>query len=81
MTGLISFLLIGLVAGFVGGNIMRGGGFGALGNIVVGIVGSFLGGVLFNALGISAGGFVGALVTATVGAVVLLYVAGLLKKA
>jgi uncharacterized membrane protein YeaQ/YmgE (transglycosylase-associated protein family) len=46
----------------------------------VGVVGAFLGGILFNALGITAFGFVGALVTATVGAVVLLFIVGLIKR-
>ncbi len=77
---LIGFLVVGLIAGWLGGKIMRGGGFGFFGNLVVGIVGAFLGGFLFNALGIAGIGFVGALVTATVGAVVLLFIVGLIKR-
>jgi uncharacterized membrane protein YeaQ/YmgE (transglycosylase-associated protein family) len=77
---LIGFLIVGLIAGWLGSKIMRGGGFGFLGNLAVGVVGAFVGGVLFNALGITGYGFVGALVTATVGAVVLLFIVGLIKR-
>ena len=54
-TSLIAFLLIGAVAGWLAGLLMRGGGFGLLGNIVVGIVGAFVGGFLFGLVGLSAG--------------------------
>lgn len=81
ITGLLIFLAIGAVAGWLGSTIMKGGGFGLLGNIVVGVVGAFIGGFLFNFLGISAGGMGGAIVTATVGAIVLLFIIGLIKKA
>ena len=60
---------------------MRGGGFGILGNIGVGIVGAVIGGFLFSLLGLSSGGFIGSLVTAIVGAVVLLWVISKVKKA
>ncbi len=78
---LIFFLLIGLLAGWLAGLIMRGGGIGLLGNMVVGVIGAFLGGFLFDALRITVGGFIGSLLTATVGAVVLLFIIGLIKKA
>ena len=81
-TSLIAFLLIGAVAGWLAGQLMRGGGFGLLGNIVVGIVGAFVGGFLFGLVGLSAGnGLVGSLITAVVGAAVLLFIVGLFKKA
>ncbi|MCB5226434.1 GlsB/YeaQ/YmgE family stress response membrane protein [Alishewanella sp. 16-MA] len=76
----IAFLILGALAGWIAGNIMKGRGFGLLGNIVVGIVGSMLGGFLFSALGLKAFGFVGSLITATVGAVVLLYLISLVKR-
>ncbi len=80
-TSLIAFLLIGAVAGWLAGLLMRGGGFGLLGNIVVGIVGAFVGGFLFGLAGLSAGsGLVGSLITAVVGAAVLLFIVGLFKK-
>lgn len=69
--GLISFLVIGLVAGWLAGQIMKGKGFGLVGNIIIGVLGAVLGGLLFGLLGLSATGTIGSLVTATVGAVVL----------
>lgn len=74
------FLIIGLLAGWLAGQIMRGRGFGVLGNLVVGIVGAFIGGILFSLIGLSAHGVIGELISATAGAVVLLFLAGLLKK-
>ena len=82
---LIIFLVIGAVAGWLAGLLMRGGGFGLLGNIVVGVIGAVFGGWLFGVLGISLGGLVdglvGSLITAVAGAVVLLFIVGLIKKA
>jgi len=80
MTGLIIFLVIGAVAGWLAGTIMKGGGFGPLGNITIGIIGGVIGGFLFRLLVIAASGLIGSMVTATVGAVVLLFVIGLFKK-
>ena len=80
-TGLIAFLLIGLVAGWLAGNLMKGGGFGLVGNMVIGVIGAFLGGFLFGILGISSAGLIGSIITATVGAIALLYVVKLIKKA
>ena len=78
---LLVVLLIGAVAGWLAGVIMKGGGFGLIVDIVVGIIGAFVGGYIFNALGISLGaGLIGAIVSATVGAVVLLFVIGIIKK-
>lgn len=81
ITGLIIFLAIGAIAGWLAGTFMKGGGFGLLGNIVVGVIGAVLGGFVFGLLGISAGGFIGSIVTATVGAVLLLFIIGIVKKA
>lgn len=80
-TSLIAFLLIGAIAGWLAGTMMKGGGFGLLGNIAVGVLGAVIGGFLFGLLGISAGGLIGSIITATVGAAVLLFVVGLIKKA
>ena len=77
---LIGFLDGGLIACWLGGNIMRRGGFGFAGNLIVSVVGAFLGGFFFNALSITAEGFEGAMVHGTVGAVVLLFIAGLIKR-
>ena len=70
---LIWILVIGALAGWLAGQVMRGSGFGLLGDIVVGIVGSLIGGFIFGILGIYTYGFVGSVVMATFGAVVLLY--------
>ena len=72
-------ICIGILAGFLAGKIMRGRGFGLLGDLIVGIVGSLLGGYIFGALGIHSAGLVGALVTATVGAIVLLFLIRLIR--
>jgi uncharacterized membrane protein YeaQ/YmgE (transglycosylase-associated protein family) len=80
ITGLIIFLVIGAIAGWLAGNLMKGGGFGLLGNIAVGIVGAVIGGFVFSMLGITAGGMVGAIITATVGAALLLFLIGLFKN-
>ena len=79
--GWIAFLVIGLIAGWLAGVIMKGKGQGLLINLVIGVIGAFLGGYLFGVLGLSAYGFIGSLITATVGAVVLLFLIGLIKKA
>jgi uncharacterized membrane protein YeaQ/YmgE (transglycosylase-associated protein family) len=78
---LIIFLVLGAVAGWLAGLIMKGRGFGLLGNIIVGIIGAVLGGYLFGALGLAAGGLIGSLITAVIGAVVLLFLISLIKKA
>jgi uncharacterized membrane protein YeaQ/YmgE (transglycosylase-associated protein family) len=71
---LLWFILIGLAAGWLAGQFMKGGGFGAIGDIVVGVIGALLGGFLFGTLGVSAGGgLLGSLIVATIGAIVLLF--------
>ncbi len=74
------WIVIGAVAGWIAGRIMQGGGFGILGNIMVGIIGSIVGGWAFGVFGIAWGGIIGSLVTAVVGAVILLWIVGLIKK-
>jgi len=82
VTGLLILLAIGAVAGWLAGIIMKGSGFGLIGDIIIGIIGAVLGGYLFSTFGISAGGgILGAIITGTVGAVVLLFVIGLIKRA
>jgi len=76
------FVLIGLVAGWLAGKLMKGGGFGVIGDIVVGVVGALLGGFLFSALGLSAGGgLIGSVIVATIGAIVLIFLLRLIKRA
>lgn len=66
------FLLIGLAAGWLAGQIVKGGGYGLVGDLIVGVIGALLGGFLFGLLGIGGGGLLGALITATVGASILI---------
>lgn len=77
---LIMFLLVGIVAGFAAGKIMRGAGFGLLGDLVVGVVGAFIGVWVFGLLGIPAGGILGLLLAAIAGALLLLFLIRLVKR-
>jgi uncharacterized membrane protein YeaQ/YmgE (transglycosylase-associated protein family) len=79
---IVWFVLVGMVAGWLAGQLMRGGGFGLLGDIVVGIVGALIGGLLFSALGVyPGGGLLGAIIVATLGAVVLIVLLRLIRRA
>jgi len=78
---LLWFLLIGIVAGWLAGQLMRSGGYGLVGDLIIGVIGAFIGGWLLGALGIYAGGLIGSLLTATIGAVVLIFLVRLLKRA
>lgn len=78
---IIFFLLIGLLAGWISGSLVRGRGFGILGDIVIGVIGALIGGYLFRALSITAYGFLGSLIMATLGAVVFLLLIRLVKSA
>lgn len=82
LESLLIFLLIGAVAGWLAGVLVKGYGFGIVGNIVVGIVGAFIAGLIFPALNISlGGGILGSIVHATLGAVILLLVIRVFKRA
>lgn len=79
---LVWFILIGMCAGWLAGQFMKGGGFGVIGDIIVGVIGALLGGFLFNSLGVyPGGGLLGALIVATIGAMVLLFLIRLVKRA
>lgn len=79
--GIIILLIVGAVAGWLAGVIMKGFGFGLIGNIIVGIVGAAIASWLFPRLGISlGGGIVGSIIAATIGAVILLFVIGLVRR-
>lgn len=79
---LLVFLIVGAVAGWLAGQLVKGYGFGLLGNIVVGIVGALIAGWLFPFIGIGLGsGIVGAIIHATIGAVILLVLLRLVKQA
>lgn len=73
-------IIIGILAGFLAGKIVKGHGMGTLMDLLVGIVGSVLGGWIFTLLGLAAYGLIGQLVMATVGAVVLLLIVRAIRK-
>ncbi|WP_266158235.1 GlsB/YeaQ/YmgE family stress response membrane protein [Dyella silvatica] len=80
--GLLAWLIIGAVAGWLAGKLVKGGGFGLVVDIIVGIVGAFIGGWLAGVLGIGlGGGWIASIITATVGAVILLFIVRLFKRA
>ena len=74
------FILIGLAAGWLAGQITRGGGFGLIGDLIVGVIGAILGGVLFGVVGLAATNLLGQLITATVGAIILIAGLRLVKR-
>lgn len=79
---LLVFLIVGVVAGWLAGLLVKGGGFGLLGDLVVGVIGAFVGGYLFSSLGVSSGGgLIGSIVVAIIGAIVLLVLIRLIKRA
>ena len=76
------FIIVGLVAGWLAGVIMKGGGFGVIGDIIVGIVGALIGGWLFSTMGVSTGGgLIGAIIVALIGAIILIFLLRLIKRA
>lgn len=78
----IWFILIGLIAGWLAGLLMKGGGFGLVGDIVIGIIGALIGGYVFGVMGISTGGgLLGSIVVATIGAVIFIFLLRLIKRA
>lgn len=81
MENLLWFIIVGVVAGFLAGLLMKGKGFGVIVNLIVGVLGAILGGWFFGILGLSfGGGILGSLITAFLGAVILLYLIKLFKK-
>ena len=79
---LIILLVVGAVAGWLAGVLMKGKGFGLVPNIVIGILGAFVGNYVMGLLGVSiGGGIVGSIINSTIGAVILLLVIGVIKKA
>jgi uncharacterized membrane protein YeaQ/YmgE (transglycosylase-associated protein family) len=79
--GLLWEILIGIVVGFLAGQIVKGHGMGVLVDLIVGIIGSLLGGWIFGLLGLAAYGLIGRLVMGVIGAVVLLLLVRLIKRA
>jgi len=82
LESLIILAIVGAIAGWLAGQIVKGVGFGLIGNIVVGIVGAFIGGWLLPQIGLYIGGsIIAAIINATIGAVILLFIIGLVKRA
>jgi uncharacterized membrane protein YeaQ/YmgE (transglycosylase-associated protein family) len=79
--GIIAWLVIGAIAGWLAGQIVKGGGFGLVVDIIVGIVGAVIGGFLAGVVGLSAEGIIGSIILAVIGAVVLLVVLRIIKRA
>ncbi len=80
--GLLSWIVVGLIAGWLAGQVMKGGGYGILADIVLGILGAIVGGWIFGALGLWPGaGIIGSIVVAFVGAIVLVWITRLLRRA
>ena len=79
--GIIAWLIIGVVAGWLAGKIVEGGGFGLIVDIIVGVVGAFIGGWLAGIAGINiGGGLISSIIVAVIGAVILLFVLRLIKR-
>ncbi|MBC7751489.1 MAG: GlsB/YeaQ/YmgE family stress response membrane protein [Candidatus Saccharibacteria bacterium] len=80
--GFLWFLLVGLIAGWLAGMLVKGGGFGVVGDMIVGVLGAFIGGFLFTKLGVSSGGgMIGSIIVATIGAIILIFILRLIKRA
>lgn len=77
---LIILLIVGAIAGWLAGQVVKGYGFGLIGNIVVGVIGAYIGQVLFPALGFWGADLVGIIISATLGAIILLLLIGLLRR-
>ena len=81
LVGIIIWLAIGAIAGWLAGQIMKGGGYGLIGDVIVGIIGAAIAGYLLPRLGIFiGGGTIGAIINATIGACLLLFVIRLVKR-
>ena len=82
LEALLILIIVGAIAGWLAGIIVKGVGFGLIGNIIVGIVGAFIGTWVLGGLGINiGGGIIASIINATIGAVILLFIIGLVKRA
>lgn len=78
--GFLTWMVVGLIAGWLAGQVMKGGGYGILVDIILGILGGIVGGWVFALLGLHAGGVIGSIVVSFVGAVILVWITRLLRK-
>jgi uncharacterized membrane protein YeaQ/YmgE (transglycosylase-associated protein family) len=81
MGGILWWIIVGLIAGWLAGKVMKGGGYGVLMDIILGMLGGIVGGWIFGMLGISAGGLIGSILVAFIGAVILVWISRQFKKA
>jgi uncharacterized membrane protein YeaQ/YmgE (transglycosylase-associated protein family) len=79
ITALIFWIVVGLIAGFLASVVMRGGGYGVVGDIVVGIVGALIGGFIMNAFGLNGGGLIYSIIVAFIGACILIFLLRLIS--
>lgn len=80
--GILAWIVVGLIAGWLAGQLMKGGGYGMIADIILGLLGGVFGGWIFEKLGISAGGgMIGSIIVAFIGAVILVGITRLLKRA
>ncbi len=80
MEDLLYAVIVGLIAGWLAGQVMKGGGYGILVDIILGILGGIVGSWVFGLLGLHAGGLIGRIVVSFVGAVILVWITRLVKK-
>lgn len=78
MSGIIWWIIVGLIAGWATGKIMKGSGYGPIMDIVLGIVGGIIGGWIVNALGLGGGGLIWSIIVAIIGAVILVWIVRLI---
>src|SRR5579864_8333327 len=77
----LEWIVVGLIAGWLAGKVMKGGGYGVLVDIILGILGGILGGWLFGLVGWQGGGLIASLIVAFIGAVILVWITRLIKRA
>jgi len=80
LTALLIWIVIGAIAGWLGSQVIKGSGLGLVGNILAGIAGSFVGGWLFGLLGIGGGGYLWWIISAAVGAIIVLFILSFVKR-
>jgi uncharacterized membrane protein YeaQ/YmgE (transglycosylase-associated protein family) len=77
---IVLFLLIGLAAGWLAGQLVKRRGSGWVEDLIIGVIGALIGGFLFGLLGVDTGGLLGSLISATIGAVILLFLLGYIRR-
>ena len=78
--GFLTWIIVGLIAGWLAGQVMKGGGYGILADIILGILGGIIGGWVFGMLGLHSGNLIGSIIVSFVGAVILVWITRLVRK-